>query len=140
MTSADVLIDLGARPGWAILIISIGVVLALALVWFILRQVGGYFVNSARVGDLPSTLILVLALLALVLIVGALITGSDSAWTVAAAAVGAISASLTSYFQRTNTAIEADRAPLEEEPDEDHLLPQEDWDVVQADAEERSAP
>ena len=102
-------IDLGTRPGWAILVITIGVVFSLALIWFILRNVGGYFVRSAVVGDLPSTLILVLALITLVLVVGGLITGSDSAWTVAATGVGAIAASLTSYFQRSNTAIEQDR-------------------------------
>ena len=112
-TADDVLIDLGARPGWAILVITIGVVIGLALIWFILRSVGGYFVRSAVVGDLPATLILVLALITLVLVVGGLITGSESAWTVGATGVGALAASLTSYFQRTNTAIEYDRTPVE---------------------------
>ena len=119
-TADDVLIDLGARPGWAILVITIGVVIGLALIWFILRSVGGYFVRSAVVGDLPATLILVLALITLVLVVGGLLTDSESAWTVAATGVGAIAASLTAYFQRSNTAIEQDRLthePLDKKVD-----------------------
>jgi hypothetical protein len=143
MTMETYTIDLGSRPGWAILIITVGVVFSLALIWFILRNVGGYFVRSAVVGDLPSTLILVLALITLVLVVGGLITGSDSAWTVAATGVGAIAASLTSYFQRTNTAIENDRAPNEgvveedDEPLDGHLVPVDEWDDIVEDAKSR---
>jgi hypothetical protein len=146
-TVDDVLIDLGTRPGWAILVITVGVVVGLALIWFIIRSVGTYFVRSAVVGDLPATLILVLALITLVLVVGGLITGSDSAWTVAATGVGAIAASLTSYFQRTNTAIENDRAPTtgaapgryddEVEPVDSHLVPVDEWDDVVEDARSR---
>ena len=148
MITADPIIDLGARPGWAILVITIGVVIGLALIWFIVRQIGVYFINSSQTGDIASTLVLTLALLALVLIVGALVTGSDSAWTVAAAAVGAIAASLTSYFQRPPIGgpvpgpeeledtqelepVLVDAAGL----DEEHLLPDDEWDDVVASAE-----
>jgi len=111
---------LGRYPGWTIVLVTAGIVLALTIVWFIIRQVGAYFVKSAVVGDLPATLILVLALITLVLVVGGLLTDSESAWTVAATGVGAIAASLTAYFQRSNTAIEQDRLthePLDKKVD-----------------------
>jgi hypothetical protein len=86
---------LGISPSGAT-VIGLAVLLilgsALLITWAILR--------SAKLPP-PTALITSLALLSLFAIAGGITTKTEAAWTIAAAGVGALAASVTSMFQNT---------------------------------------
>mgnify|MGYP007029156544 FL=1 len=97
MLFADPVLDTD-HPVATAVFAAIGFLVGLAIMAMMLRLVGRYFLTAATGRDIPATLSLMLALLTLVLIVGAFLTGDDNAWTLAATGIGALAASLTSMF------------------------------------------
>jgi hypothetical protein len=75
--------------------IAIGVSFGVLLV----RSLSSTISDAARL-PAPSALIVALSLLTLVAIIGALLTGDESAWTVGATGIGAMAGSLTAVYQR----------------------------------------
>jgi hypothetical protein len=86
-------------PAYTFLTVVVAALVGLLIGALIIRQVSAYFSQAANESDPPSSLILTLSFLTLVAVVGGLVTNSESAWTLAATGLGALAASLTSYFQ-----------------------------------------
>ena len=117
-------------------VVVIVLVLTIGLAWLIVRQAGGWLAQAAMGNDPPQSLILALSFLTLVAIVGALITKAESAWTLAATGLGALAASLTSYFQlsRERMAFNSEMEELRTRTD----IPASDPEVV-SDSEPEAA-
>jgi uncharacterized membrane protein len=71
----------------------------------------------------PAALVTALSILTLFAIAGGIVSTSDEAWTIAAAGVGGLAASVTSVFQnekfrQLHQALEEAPPPVEEQEDE----------------------
>lgn len=127
---------LSSRPVSTIVFIVIAFILGVLVTWVLLRMIGRYFLEASDDRDLPATLVLTLSLITLILVIGGLITKDESAWTLAATGIGALAASLTSYFTRTKDPLPTVTKPVEPadpmwdvDDDEDEDEPEEDESI-----------
>ena len=80
---------------------GIGFVLGGLVALFAIRVAARYFGNVAT-QEPPASLVAAISLIALVSLIGALVTNYESAWTITATGVGALAGSLTQWFTRPN--------------------------------------
>jgi hypothetical protein len=91
---------------FALLILSVTVIAASAA-WLLTRSM----VRAASFPD-PQPLVVAIALLSLVALLGALVTGNESAYTLAATGLGAIAGALTAtYRDGGNRQVQQDTPP-----------------------------
>jgi hypothetical protein len=80
-------------------VLAIAIAVGVGFGVLLVRSLSATISDAARL-PAPSALIVALSLLTLVAIIGALLTGDESAWTVGATGIGAMAGSLTAVYQR----------------------------------------
>lgn len=126
MESSDV-------DAYALIVVSISIVIGIGLGLLALRFFASALSEAIR-GPVASALMMVIGLLTLVFGVGALLTSDESAWTVTAAGMGALAASLTTYVNVKATSKDDDDSDFEDGLDDLSAL--DDEDTIPHDGEE----